>query len=115
VNTPLTGSVTHVPVAQVADLVAAGAALIDVREHHETAAGRAPLAVCMPMQSFNLDALPAGVPLVFICRSGSRSDAVATALAGMGFTTFNVIGGMMAWDAAGLPVVAEDGEAGIVM
>lgn len=112
---PVSGSVTHVPVAQVASLVADGAVLIDVREHHETAAGRAPEALCMPMQSFNLDTLPGGAPLVFICRSGSRSDAVATALAGMGFTTYNVIGGMMAWHAAGLPMVAEDGTTGTVM
>lgn len=111
----MTGSVTHVPVGQVADLLASGAALVDVREHHETAAGRAPSALCMPMQSFNLDALPPDVPLVFICRSGSRSDSVATALAGMGFTTFNVIGGMMAWQAAGLPIVAEGGAPGSVM
>lgn len=53
--------------------------------------------------------------LVFICRTGSRSDAVATALAGMGFTTFNVLGGMMAWQAAGMPVVAEDGRPGTIM
>lgn len=109
------GSVTHVSVAEVSALVAEGSAFIDVREHHETAAGKAPGVLCMPMQSFNLDALPVADSLVFICRSGSRSDAVATALAGMGFTTFNVLGGMMAWQAAGMAVVAEDGRPGTIM
>lgn len=106
---------THVSVAQVAGLLADGAVLIDVREHHETAAGKAPGVLCMPMQTFNLDSLPAADALVFICRSGSRSDAVATALAGMGFSTYNVLGGMMAWEAAGMAVVAEDGAPGTVM
>jgi rhodanese-related sulfurtransferase len=109
------GAVTHVRVGEVASLVAGGAVLIDVREHHETAMGRAPGVTCMPMQSFNLDVLPSDVPLVFICRSGSRSDAVATALAGMGYSTYNVIGGMIAWQAAGYAVFAEDGSGGTVL
>ena len=108
------GSISQIAVSQVAGLIDAGAAFIDVREHLETAAGKAPGVACMPMQAFNLDDVPTDVPLVFICRSGSRSDAVATALAGMGFTTYNVVGGMMAWAAAGLPVTAEDGSPGLV-
>ena len=108
------GSVSQIPVAQVAGLVEAGAAFIDVREHQETSMGKAPGVVCMPMQSFSLDDLAGGVPLVLICRSGARSDAVANALAGMGFTTYNVTGGMIAWQSAGLPIVAEDGSSGTV-
>ena len=109
------GAVSHVTIDEIAALVADGAVLIDVREHHETSMGCAPGATCMPMQSFNLDHLPSNAPLVFICRSGSRSDAVATALAGMGFTTYNVLGGMIAWQAAGYPVLAEDGGPGTVL
>ncbi len=108
------GPVGQIPVAQVAGLIETGAAFIDVREHLETSMGRAPGVVCMPMQSFDLDEVPADVPLVIICRSGSRSDAVATALAGMGYTTYNVIGGMISWEAAGLPVIAENGQPGSV-
>lgn len=109
------GSVTHIPVRDITELVDAGALLIDVREHRETAMGTAPGVTCMPMQSFDLDLLPADAALVFICHSGSRSDAVATALAGMGFTTYNVLGGMLAWVAAGLPILAEDGQPGTVL
>ena len=109
------GAVSHVPVSEVAALVEAGSVLIDVREHHETAMGAIPGVTCMPMQSFNIDMLPADVPLVFICRSGSRSDAVATALAGMGYTTYNVLGGMIAWQSAGYPVVAENGSPGVTL
>lgn len=109
------GAVTHVTVSEVAGLVASGALFVDVREHQETTLGHAPGTTMMPMQSFNLNALPPDVPLVFICRSGHRSDAVATALAGMGYTTYNVLGGMIAWQAAGLPVLTDAGEPGMVM
>ena len=108
------GSVTQVPVGEVARLIESGAAFVDVREHLETAAGTAPGVRCIPMQSFSLDQLTDGVPVVLICRSGSRSDAVATALAEHGFTTYNVIGGMMAWQSAGYAVLAEDGTPGLV-
>ena len=109
------GSVTQITAAEVTALVDAGAAFIDVRERHETCAGQAPGVTCMPLQSFEVSAVPSGLALVLICRSGRRSDAVAHALAEMGFTTYNVVGGMAAWAAAGLPVVAEDGTAGFVL
>lgn len=108
------GSVTQIRVTEVAPLVEAGALLIDVREHQETAAGKAPEVTCMPLQSFDVAELPSDVPLVLICRSGARSDAAAQALARMGFITYNVVGGMGAWAAAGLPVVAEDGTPGVI-
>jgi rhodanese-related sulfurtransferase len=109
------GSLTQIPVSDVAGLVAAGAAFIDVREHQETSAGAAPGTTVLPLQSLTVDQIPTGVPLVFICRSGRRSDSVASALAGMGYTTYNVVGGMQAWAAAGLPVIAEDGTPGMVL
>lgn len=109
------GSITQIPVTDVAGLVDAGAVFIDVREHQETTAGAAPGTTALPLQSLTVDQVPTGVPLVFICRSGRRSDSVASALAGMGYTTYNVIGGMQAWAAAGLPVVAENGMPGMVL
>lgn len=96
-------------------LIDAGALLIDVREHQETAAGHAPGATFMPLQSFTPQALPVDRTLVFICRSGARSMAAASALTELGFTTYNVTGGMGAWAAMGLPVIAEDGTPGRVI
>lgn len=110
-----TGSVTQIPVTDVAALIASGAAFIDVREHQETTAGSAPGAQFLPMQSLTLDQVPTDRPVVLICRSGRRSDAVAQALAQHGLTAYNVIGGMQAWAAAGLPVVAENGTPGVVL
>lgn len=109
------GSLTQISVNEVAALVDGGAVFIDVREHQETTAGAAPGTTILPLQSLTVDQVPTGVPLVFICRSGRRSDSVASALAGMGYTTYNVVGGMQAWAAAGLPVVAEDGTPGMVL
>lgn len=110
-----TGSLTQISVHEVAALVDGGAVFIDVREHQETTAGAAPGTTILPLQSLTVDQVPTGVPLVFICRSGRRSDSVASALADMGYTTYNVVGGMQAWAAEGLPVVAEDGTPGMVL
>ena len=52
---------------------------------------------------------PRDVPLVLVCRSGSRSGIGASLLASMGFTDVaNLKGGMDAWEQAGLPVARED-------
>ena len=109
------GSVTQLPVEGVQALLDTGAALIDVREHQETVAGRAAVAQCVPLQAFTLDSVPEGVPIVLICRSGYRSNVAAAALADLGYTTYNVIGGMQAWQQAGLPIVTDSGEPGIVL
>ncbi|MEW5852590.1 MAG: rhodanese-like domain-containing protein [Myxococcota bacterium] len=43
--------------------------------------------------------------VVVVCRSGGRSGNAAAALVAMGFTrVMNMVGGMLAWNAAGLPV-----------
>lgn len=53
----------------------------------------------------HIDDLPRDEPIVFVCKSGGRS-ARATAFAkDAGFEhVFNMKGGMLAWNAAGLPV-----------
>lgn len=84
--------------------------LIDVREPgefigdlgHAAAAQPVPLAaverVCA---AWNRDE-----PLVLVCRSGARSMRAAQLLATLGFRhLFSVQGGMLGWNAAGLPVV----------
>lgn len=109
-----TGTLTQIRPSDVRGLVDGGATLIDVREHQETAAGHAPCATMNPLQSFDLGKVPADRPLILICRSGARSMAAANALAGMGYQTYNVQGGMGAWQQAGLPVVADDGSAGVI-
>src|SRR4029453_11381372 len=101
----------NVPVVQVTELPD-DAALVDVRGRDEWVAGHAPEAVFIPMGDFpsQIEELPIGdEPLAIVCRSGNRSGRVVAWLAQQGIDAVNVAGGMQAWDAAGKPMVAEDG------
>jgi rhodanese-related sulfurtransferase len=85
--------------------------LIDVREPdeyvgplgHIDGASLVPLAT-VPEASAGWDK---GARLLMICRSGGRSGRAAAFLASSGFTdVYNLAGGMLEWNAQGLPVVA---------
>ena len=87
-------------------LVAGGARLVDVREPEELRDdGRIPGADHVPLGTLPERAAElAGERLVLICRSGSRSGMAADALRASGFEAYNVDGGILAWERAGLPV-----------
>lgn len=82
--------------------------VIDVREPGEFTGplGRVPGAELVPLgtveeaaRSWNRD-----VPVLVVCRSGGRSGRAASILRTLGFrNVFNLTGGMLAWDAHGLP------------
>ena len=92
-----------------ADLVKAGAVLIDVREPDEHArehiAGSAPC----PLSSLDHIDLPAGTPLLFHCRSGARTTADAARLAQKAGARdwYLLEGGLDAWRKNSLPVVVD--------
>lgn len=44
-------------------------------------------------------------PLYVICRSGSRGKQACEKLSAAGLNVVNVVGGTLAWEAAGLPVI----------
>jgi len=92
-----------------------GAALLDVREDDEWAAGHAPEAVHVPLADVS-DAAARfdGKQVLAVCRSGGRSAKAAEVLAAAGIDVRSVAGGMTAWAEAGLPVVRDDGTAGTV-
>jgi rhodanese-related sulfurtransferase len=96
--------------------VEAGAMLLDVREPEEWLEGHAPGAVHVPMRDVQdrLAELPKDRLVVAICRSGSRSRAVAALLAAEGYDAVNAIGGMQAWQAYGFDVVTDAGAVGVV-
>jgi rhodanese-related sulfurtransferase len=89
-------------------LVADGALLLDVREDHEWQAGHAPEATHLPMSriSASVSQLPTDRLIVCVCHVGARSAAVAEALNNAGYSAANLVGGMDAWSARGLPVVS---------
>ena len=92
---------------EAARMLAEGAALVDVREAPERAAGVIPGAESVPLSSLPGAALPgAERPVIFHCRSGRRTEANAELLqqsAGVP-DVFILEGGLDAWRAAGLPV-----------
>jgi rhodanese-related sulfurtransferase len=100
-------AVRHVAVEEAARAQAAGALLLDVREQWEFTAGHAPGALHLPMSELaaRWQTLPAAAATLVVCRSGQRSDVVASALTRAGREgCANVAGGMVAWAAAGLPL-----------
>jgi rhodanese-related sulfurtransferase len=101
-----------VPEVNVNDLPA-GAALVDVREHDEWAAGHADGAVHVPLSEVpqRMGELPDAEPLYIVCRSGNRSGRAAAWLNAQGIASVNVAGGMQAWTAAGRPMTSDGGQA----
>lgn len=84
------------------------AQIVDVREADEVAAGMIVGARHIPLGGVGAgaDRLDRSRPVVAVCRSGRRSAAAAEQLAGAGFTAFTMSGGMLEWEAAGLPTAA---------
>ncbi|MFF0551585.1 rhodanese-like domain-containing protein [Streptomyces sp. NPDC004311] len=99
-----------------ADGARGDAVLLDVREQAEWNAGHAPGAVHAPLSRLlGGAALPVAAqdrPLVVICRSGHRSRQAVGLLTGRGAEAVDVEGGMIAWAAAGLPVLVDGGSPG---
>jgi rhodanese-related sulfurtransferase len=93
------------------DALASGAVLLDVREDDEWSAGRSEFAVHIALAELpdHLDELDRDKLIVCVCRSGHRSLRAANFLAEGGFSVANLEGGMIAWDQAGKPLVADSG------
>ena len=106
----------EIEVAEAAQLVEEGSFLLDVREPSEWDAGHAPAASWIPLGELGarLDEVPTDRTVAVVCRSGGRSAAATDALRRSGIDAINVVGGMMAWEVEGFPVVASDGLPGTV-
>jgi rhodanese-related sulfurtransferase len=89
----------------------AGAYLIDVREADEWQAGHAPGAVHLPLSELvgRVTEVPEDRDVYVICKVGGRSEQAVRYLNQSGRTTVNISGGMLAWHAAGRPIVSETG------
>lgn len=85
--------------------------LVDVRESYEHEAGRieGDRHVQIPELTAAAQEMDRDRPVVFYCRSGSRSAMATQAFRASGYKAFNLTGGLVAWVAAGLPIVPEDG------
>ena len=92
--------------ALAAELKSGACVVIDVREPHEYAAGHIPGAVNQPLSRFDPGLLPAGNPVVLVCKSGARSaSALRQALAAGRSDVRYYPEGTMGWQARGGEVV----------
>jgi rhodanese-related sulfurtransferase len=86
-------------------------AVVDVREDDEVAAGHIAGARHLPMAQLTAAAetIDREAPVVFVCRSGSRSGMAADAFRQAGWEAYNLRGGLLAWVEADLPLQPEGG------
>lgn len=93
--------------ARVAELLAAGQVeLIDVRRDDEWDGGR--IAGARHVELADLTAQAETIahdrPVIFVCRVGSRSAMATEAFRASGWDAYNLAGGVVAWEQAGLPL-----------
>ena len=100
--------ITEVDAAGAANLLAAGARAIDVREADEVAQGLIPGAAAIPrgfLEARIEDTVrDRDQPIVLYCAGGARSAFAAKSLQDLGYTTVvSLVGGFGAWKGAGRP------------
>jgi phage shock protein E len=81
--------------------------VLDVRELNEYEAGHIPGVTLIPMGEVanRLNEIPTDQTVIVTCRTGNRSGQVADFLRQNGYTNIhNMAGGIVEWEAAGLPV-----------
>jgi rhodanese-related sulfurtransferase len=85
--------------------------LIDIREPHEWEAGRIPGARFLTMGELTAQAetIHRDTPVVFYCRVGGRSAMAANAFRRAGYDAYTMSGGLVEWEAQGLPLEPDDG------
>jgi rhodanese-related sulfurtransferase len=101
----------YTPTEVAALLEQGGVELIDVREPEEYDAGRIAGTRHIPLNELTaeVDTIARDRPVIFYCRSGSRSAMATEAFRGAGFDAHNMSGGLLEWDAGGLPLEPDGG------
>ena len=101
-------SPTEISVAQAYEKYQQGAFFVDVRTQEEWDQGHIARSTLIPLNDLQsrLGELPRDRDIVVVCRSGVRSKEGMTILRQSGFTRATCMsGGLLAWVAAGYPVV----------
>ncbi len=110
-----TMDIPEIDVASLAELRAAGATLIDVREEDEFTTARVPGAQHIPLGSVveRIDEVPTEGTVYVICARGGRSAKAVEHYRSQGIDAVNVAGGTLGWIDAGLPTDSDlEGGAG---
>lgn len=109
--------------AEVAELIAGGARLVDVRTAHEHEAAQLSGSERIGLEELldRRDEFDKNETVVFYCRIGNRSGMAAEAFSGAGYDVHNLSGGIVQWIEDGQPIepdngyVAEPGEAAAIL
>lgn len=102
--------IQDIDVAEARRRLDAGARLFDVREQGEWDEVHAPEATLVPMSELvaRWKEIDGGdEPAIIVCHSGGRSARVVAALEQSGVPAVNLVGGMVAWEQSGAPVVRD--------
>jgi len=99
-------------VSGVPDPLPDGLLVLDVREDDEWQAGHVEGSVHVPLMELGaryaeLPGLSDAEQTLVVCRVGNRSAYAAAFLLQQGVDAVNLAGGLVAWEAAGRPLVAE--------
>jgi rhodanese-related sulfurtransferase len=103
-------AISEISVDELAELMATGSRLVDVREDDEFADGHVPGAVHVPLATVvdNVERFRGEGPTYVICKSGARSMRACEFLSDRGVEVVNVAGGTMAWQLSGREVETVD-------
>ncbi len=96
-------------VTAVPDEIPPGVTMLDVREDDEWRAGHIDGAVHIPLMQVprRLAELDAHDRVLVVCKVGGRSAQATQFLCAQGRDAANLSGGMIAWEAAGRPMVRD--------
>ena len=94
--------------------------MLDVREDAEWGAGHVEGSVHVPLMELQqryaeLTRLREAEQTLVVCRSGNRSAYAAAFLLQQGHDAVNLEGGLLAWQAAGRPLVADGDQPALVI
>jgi rhodanese-related sulfurtransferase len=103
-------ALSEIEIDELADRLAAGGRLIDVREPDEYRAGHVAGAILVPLGTVaeELDRFRGDGPTYVICRSGGRSMRACEYADAQDIDVVNVAGGTLAWVTSGRPVTPGD-------
>ena len=100
-------TIREISVDELAERLADGAKLLDVRQPEEYVAGHVGGAQLIPLNEVpeRMGELDVSGELLVICRTGARSLAACDFLVASGIDALNVAGGTLAWIDSGREVV----------
>ena len=104
-------AIPTVTIDRVPDPLPEGVSVLDVREPVEWEHGHVEGATHIPLMDLpqRLADVPEGQVLV-VCKAGGRSAQAVGYLAQQGHEVVNLDGGMLDWEAAGRPMVSDNGQ-----